>query len=275
MPNDVRTRFAEIATAPDQKIDLAEAALLIAQEEYPDLCIGDYLARLNELADRARQHIRCGMSASEQVQSLNHFLFVESGFVGNNERYYDARNSYLNEVLDRRTGIPISLSVVYCEVAKRLGLPVYGVSFPGHFLVKYAGETEIIIDAFFGEVIDQAECARRLEGIYGPKVRFDHRYLRPASTREILVRMLSNLKEVYVEKHDAMRALSCVERILLLTPDSPTELRDRGILFQRLECFNAALRDFERYLALSPQDSAADAIREILPELQRQAAQLQ
>lgn len=273
--HEVRSRFAALAAGPDHQIDLAEAALLIAQEEYPDLRIGDYLARLNELAATARRHMHYGMSPDEQVERLNHFLFVEKGFVGNNERYYDARNSYLNEVLDRRTGIPITLSVVYCEVAKRLGLPVYGVSFPGHFLVKYAGATDIIIDAFFGEVIDQEECERRLVGIYGPKARFDDRYLRPASTREILVRMLSNLKEVYVERHDAMRALSCVERILLLTPDSPTELRDRGILFQRLECFTAALRDLQRYLALSPEDGAADAIREILPELQRQAAQVQ
>lgn len=272
---DIRSRFATVAAGPDHKIDLAEAALLIAQEEYPDLRISDYLARLNELAAQARTVIGSVRSATEQVERLNHFLFVESGFVGNDKRYYDARNSYLNEVLDRRTGIPISLSVVYCEVAKRLGLPVCGVSFPGHFLVKYAGDTEIIIDAFFGEVIDQRECERRLVGIYGPQVRFDKRYLRPASTREILVRLLSNLKEIYVEKHDAMRALACVERILLLTPDSPTDLRDRGILYQRLECFGSALRDLERYLALSPQDGAADAIREILPELQRQAAHLQ
>jgi len=272
---EIRTRFAALAAGPDQKIDLAEAALLIAQEEYPDLRIQDYLARLNDLARRARAHIGAVTSAAEQVRRLNHFLFVENGFVGNDERYYDARNSYLNEVLDRRTGIPITLSVVYCEVAKRLGLPVCGVSFPGHFLVKYAGDTEIIIDAFFGEVIDQRECERRLVGIYGPEARFDERYLRPASTREILVRMLSNLKEIYVERHDALRALACVERILLLMPDSPTELRDRGILFQRLECFTAALRDLERYLLLSPHDGAADAIREILPALQRQAAQVQ
>ena len=272
---DVRSRFAAIAARPDQKIDLAEAALLIAQEEYPDLSVSAYLRRLDDLAARVRPFLQPGMSADEQVGCLNHFLFVESGFIGNDERYYDARNSYLNEVLDRRTGIPITLSVVYCEVAKRLGLPVYGVSFPGHFLVKYAGDTEIIIDAYFGQVIDQDECARRLEGIYGPKTRFDHRYLKAASAREILVRMLSNLKQIYVEKNDAIRALSCVERILLLTPDQPTELRDRGILYQRLECFGAALRDLDRYLTLAPHDEAADAIREILPELQRQAAQVQ
>lgn len=273
--DDVRNRFARLAARPDHRIDLAEAALLIAQEEYPDLCIDTYLGRLDELAAQAREWVHPTMSAEVQIERLNHFLFVESGFVGNNDRYYDVRNSYLNEVIDRRTGIPITLSVVYCEVARRLGLPVHGISFPGHFLVKYAGDTEIIVDAFFGAVIDQAECARRLAGIYGPATRFEKRYLRPASPREILVRMLSNLKQIYVETNDAMRALACVERILLLTPDQPTELRDRGILYQRLECFAAALRDLERYLSLTPEDGAADAIREILPELQRQAAQLQ
>ncbi|HVO25191.1 MAG TPA: SirB1 family protein [Candidatus Margulisiibacteriota bacterium] len=270
-----RKRFAELASGPDHRIDLAEAALLIAQEEYPWLDVAAYLRRLDELAAAAGSELRQGLAPAERIARLNHFLFVECGFTGNSDDYYDARNSFLNDVLDRRTGIPISLSLVYSEVAQRLDLPVYGVSFPGHFLVKYVGDEEIIIDPFFGTVISTDECAQRLRGIYGDEARFDRRLLRPATAREILVRMLSNLKQVYIQQSDFERALACVDRILLLAPDTPRELRDRGIIYQRLECFAAALQNFERYLRLAPDDATAQVIRDLLPELQRQAAQLQ
>ncbi len=273
--NEARQRFAALVAAPGHRIDVAEAALLIAQEEYPEIDVGAYLRRLDELAAAARARVQLGSGPSEQIAHLNQFFFVERGFTGNSDNYYDPRNSYLNEVLDRRTGIPISLSVVYSEVAQRLDLPVYGVSFPGHFLVKYVGDPEIIIDPFFGTVITRQECAQRLHGIYGAKARFEPRLLHPASPREILVRLLSNLKQIYVDTADFDRALGCVDRILLLEPDQPRELRDRGILYQRLECFAAALRDFERYLQLAPDDEAAALIRETLPDLQRQAALLQ
>ena len=272
---DVRKRFAEVASGPDDRINLAEAALLIAQEQYPSLDVVAYLSRLDELAVAAAGDVRPDLAPPEQIARLNHYLFVECGFTGNSDDYYDPRNSYLNDVLDRRTGIPITLSLVYSEVAQRLDLPVYGVSFPGHFLAKYVGEREIIIDPYFGTVISADECAQRLRGIYGDDAQLDRGLLRPASAREILVRMLSNLKQVYVQRSDFERALSCVDRILLLAPDTARELRDRGILYQRLECFAAALQDFERYLRLAPDDEAAHLIRDILPDLQRQAAQLQ
>jgi regulator of sirC expression with transglutaminase-like and TPR domain len=270
-----RQRFAALARLPDEDIDVAEAALLIAREEYLSLDVGAYLRRLDALADEIRAEIRGATTAAARVVRLNHFLFVDRGFAGNKDNYYDARNSYLNEVIDRKTGIPITLSIVYCRVAQRLSLPVYGVSFPGHFLVKYAGDPEIIIDPFFGTVITTEECAERLRGIYGPDARLERRLLRVATPREILVRMLSNLKQVYVEQQDALRALACVDRILLLTPDQPRELRDRGILYRRLECFVPALRDLERFLRLAPNDDGADAVRALMPDLHRQAAQMQ
>ena len=273
--NEARKRFADMASGPDDRINLAEAALLVAQEEYPSLDIAAYVRRLDDLAGAAGTDVRPGLAPPEQVARLNHFLFVECGFAVNNDDYYDPRNSFLNEVLDRRKGIPLTLSIVYSEVAQRLDLPVYGVSFPGHFLVKYVGDIEIIIDPFFGTVISPDECAQRLRGIYGEEARLDRRLLRPARARDILVRMLSNLKQVYIQHSDFERALACVERILLLAPDTPRELRDRGIIYQRLECFAAALQDFERYLRLAPEDDAAQLIRDLLPELQRQAAQLQ
>src|SRR5262249_45410061 len=148
-----RERFAALAAGPDAHIDVAEAALLIAQEEYPQLDVAAYLARLDDLAAQAGADLRAGLPAAEQVARLNHLLLLVLGFKGNDRNYYDPRNSFLNDVLDRRTGIPITLSVVYSEVAQRLDLPIYGVSFPGHFLVRHVTEPPIIIDPFFGGVI--------------------------------------------------------------------------------------------------------------------------
>jgi len=270
----LRDDFAALV-APGDRADLGRSALTIARIAYPALDVDRWLGELDALADAVRPGITPGMSPAAAVDALAARLFGDGGFRGNQEDYYDPRNSFLNDVLDRRTGIPITLSVVYSEVAQRLDLPVYGVSFPGHFLVKYVGEQEIIIDPFFGTVISTDECAQRLRGIYGDDARLDRGLLRPATAREILVRMLSNLKQVYVQQNDFVRALGCVDRILLLAPDTPRELRDRGILYQRLECFAAALQDFERYLRLAPDDDAAHLIRDLMPELHRQAAQLQ
>ena len=274
MSKKPRERFAELAHIPDERIDLAEAALLIAAEAYPDLDINAYLQRLDTLAQEARAFLGTVTSDVERIQRLNQFLFIEKKFVGNQKRYYDRRNSFLNEVLDRHTGIPITLSVVYIEVARRLDLAVQGVGFPGHFLAKYVGEREIIIDAFFGQVLTERDCRERLQSVLGPEASFDRRYLRPATPREILVRMLGNLKQVHIKAEEFEAALSCSERILMLTPDNPQEIRDRGLLYQRLECYGAALADLERFLQLAPRDETADTIRENLLTVRRQAAQI-
>ena len=273
--NQARQQFAAVVGRADDRLDVAEAALLIAKEEYPRLDLRAYLAQLDELAAGARVEVRTGASPAEQVARLNQFLFVKCGFAGNSDDYYDPRNSFLNEVLDRRTGIPITLSIVYCEVARRVGMPVRGVAFPGHFLARYVAQPDIIIDPFFATVLSRRDCEERLKGVFGPGARLEPELFESATAREILVRMLSNLKQVYVEKEDHERALGCADRILLLMPDAPRELRDRGILYQRLECFAAALRDLERYLQLAPDDEAASTIRAALPDLQRQAASLQ
>ena len=274
MHKNPRERFAEIANVPDDHIDLAEGALLIAAEEYPDLDIEAYLRRLDGLAQEARTFLGDATTGAERIARLNQFLFVEKGFVGNQKRYYDRRNSFLNEVLDRHTGIPITLALVYMEVARRLDLPVHGVGFPGHFLAKYVGDEEIIIDAFFGQVLTERDCRERLQSVLGPETPFDRRYLRAASPREILVRVLGNLKQVHIKAEEFEAALSCCDRILMLTPDAPQDVRDRGLLYQRLECYGAALADLERFLKLAPTDETADAIRENLITVRRQAAQI-
>jgi regulator of sirC expression with transglutaminase-like and TPR domain len=272
---DPRERFAELARRPDARIDLALAALWIAAEEYPALDPDAYLARLDALAAAGVPRLRAAGSDAERAERLLRFLHDEQGFRGNEERYDDPRNSFLNEVLDRRTGIPITLAVVLLEVARRAGLELRGVSFPGHFLVKLDGPRPVVLDPFFGRVLGLAECGARLRAALGEAAAFSpERHLRAATPREILVRMLTNLKHLYLRGRDFGRSLACSERILLLTPDAPLELRDRGLLFERLECFAAAAADLERFLQGAPDDESAPAIRDRLRALRARPQRL-
>jgi regulator of sirC expression with transglutaminase-like and TPR domain len=272
--SEATKRLAALVRPSDARIPVAEAALWIAAEEYPALDVEEYIDRLDELAERARQRID-PYSPAERIARFNHLLFRELGFAGNRENYDDPRNSFLNEVLDRKVGIPITLALVYTEIGARIGLPVVGVGFPGHYLVRWMGEREALIDPFFGKVITREQCVEKLRSRYGPEAQMDDRMLAPATPRETLARMLRNLKLNYLGVGDLSRALSAVDRILVVTPDDAGELRDRGILYFRLECFGAALGDFERYLALAPHDAMAEEIRARLPELRREAARLQ
>jgi regulator of sirC expression with transglutaminase-like and TPR domain len=270
-----RDAFAEGMRVPDERIDLARAALLIAAEEYPGLDLARYLARLDELARLVAPRLREARGAAERVAVLNQFLFVEQGFRGNSEQYDDPRNSFLNEVLERRTGLPITLALVYMEVARRAGVAVDGVGFPGHFLVKHGEGEPIIVDPFFGSVLGPEECQSRLAAVLGAGARLrPELHLRRATAREILARLLGNLKLRYVRASDYGRALACCERILLVAPDLPNELRDRGLVYEKLECFGAAVADLERFLELAPDDESAPAVRERLAELRPRLRQL-
>ena len=272
---DPRERFAAAARLPDVRIDLAECALLVAAEEYPHLDLEHYLERLDALADAVAARIGAARSDEERVAILNRYLFVEHGFAGNQERYDDPCNSFLSDVLDRGRGIPITLAIVYIEVAKRLSLPVEGVGFPGHFLAKYAGASPIIIDPFFGRILTEPQCAARMRAVLGPESGWEPRvHLRSATPREILVRLLTNLKNLYAREHDYGRTLAASERILLLTPEVPRELRDRGLLYEQLDCYAAAAADFARFLELAPDDVSAGAIRDRLTSARRRVGPL-
>ena len=268
IPNP-REHFALIARAADAQIDLGEAALVIAAEEYPSLDVSAYLACLDELGRSARAALRGAQGLQARVACLNRFLFEDQGFAGNRDEYYDPGNSYFNDVLDRHSGIPISLSSVYVEVARRAGLDARGVSFPGHFLLKVAeSDQEIVVDAFSQTVLTPEECRGRLDEALGGSARFDPRvHLRAATNREILVRMLSNLKHIQLRARDYGRALGCCERILLLIPDAPVELRDRGAVYDQLECYAASLADLERFVKLAPEDESVPAVRMKIAEL--------
>jgi regulator of sirC expression with transglutaminase-like and TPR domain len=244
---------------------LCEAALWVAAEEYPAMDVPGYLAQLDELAELVRVRISPRSSTLDRVSALNHVLFEELGFTGNRDDYYDPRNSYLNEVIDRRTGIPITLCLLYIGVAQRLGLEAAGVSFPGHFLTRVEASEPLIVDPFVGAVLGANDCQRRLEAASGlAEVLRPDVHLRAARPREILVRLLSNLKQVFLAQPDLERAVACIDRILIAMPGAETELRDRGLVFEQLGYFAAAASDLEHFLEVAPQHDSSEAIAQRL-----------
>jgi len=269
-PADIRREFALLASR--EPVVLARGALLIAKEEYPELDVDQYLEKISALAREAEMVVRAGNDTVEKVQLLSHFLFEQKGFSGNRDEYSDPRNSFLNQVIDRRLGIPITLSIVYLEVGKRVGLNLYGISFPTHFLVKAVDERgELIIDPFYGgAILTLDEIRARLAQVYGQPVEVQPAHLKPVDGRHILIRMLRNLKEIYLKGADTTRGLSILDRILLLEPRSLAELVERGSLYERLECFRAALDDFQSFLSQAPEHPAAENARDAVIRLARQ-----
>jgi regulator of sirC expression with transglutaminase-like and TPR domain len=269
------SRFAELVARAE--VPLAEAALALAEEEYPGLPAAAYLARLEELAAMVAARRGERRDAATTLRLLRSVLFQELGFRGNSASFYDPRNSFLNEVLDRRLGIPITLSIVFMEVASRLGLPLQGVPFPGHFLVKYAsGGREVFIDAFHGgELLSADECLARFRpGLQGEA---DLRWLQAASARQILARMLQNLKHIYIEAGDDVRTLWAVDRMLVLAPDDPLQRRDRGLVEARLGATAAALRDLDFYLEASkatPEAEDRDVVVGLVAQLRQRQSRL-
>ncbi len=255
-----RQSFQDIAALDEEALPLDRAALIIALEEYPDLDVQEYLRRLDTLAARAEVLVGEDSNPINRIEAINQVLFVQEGLRGNDDDYYDPRNSFLNEVLDRRLGIPISLSVIFMEVAKRISFPIMGLGFPGHFLVKHvSNDRDIIIDPFnLGRILTPNDCQELLDKVYNGTVSMNASLLQPMDKRAILTRMLYNLKGVYIQKEQNYKALSIVDKILMLNPWTPSEVRDRGLLYMETSLFAKALADLESYLerAVAPEDSA-------------------
>jgi len=264
LASDPYHEFRQAADRPEELIDLGRAALTIALPEYPDLAITEYLRRIDDLAVEVVERAGADADQLRNVAALNFVLFSQHKFRGNQDKYYDPQNSFLNAVIERKTGIPITLSVLYMEVAKRIGLTFEGVGFPGHFLVKTIAEgNEIVIDPFNGgEIKSRDDLAALLEQMYGGKLGWREEFLAAVTKRQILQRMLSNLKAIYVSANDSIKTLAVLDRLLILDPAAATELRDRGAIYSRLECYGQAKDDFERYLQLAPDADDAAAIRE-------------
>ena len=245
---------------------LAPAAFAIAGVEYPALDAAPYLQRLERMGEAAagRLQRQRGTGVQTLIATLNAYLYEELGFSGNREHYDDPRNSFLNEVFDRRIGIPISLAVVYLEIGRRAGLPLEGVNFPGHFLVRApaqpaGADEDLIIDPFHsGALLSEVDCRHLLRQHVGEEAAFDRGLLATATRQQIVVRMLVNLKRLYVRMRSFPQARAIADLLLAVDPSALAELRDRGLLAYHMEDFAAALKDLEAYLRLMPRGDAAE-----------------
>jgi regulator of sirC expression with transglutaminase-like and TPR domain len=257
-------------------VDLARASLLVACDEYPELEVDPYLQRLDAMAQAVGASL--AGSAEAAIAGLNRVLFEEEGFRGNTREYYDPRNSFLNDVLDRRTGIPISLSTVYIAVGRRAGIAVHGVGLPGHFVVRVrTAGGDALVDPFHGgTVLTPQDCQARLDRIYGGRVRMAADMLAPCPPRSVLSRTLRNLKAIYLKADDHERALRSAELLVLLNPGAVDEIRDRGLVLAALECYALAAADLETYVQAvgSAQAPETPALRARIAELRHKAARL-
>jgi regulator of sirC expression with transglutaminase-like and TPR domain len=267
-------QFTEAATSTGP--GLAEPALLIARLGYPRLDPAPYLARLEEMAVAATGRLAASdrsPTGHGPIDTLNSYLFEDQGFTGNTTDYDDPRNSFLNQVLDRRTGIPITLALVYIEVARRAGVPVDGVNFPGHFLLRFPfgpdnlddrPDSAVFVDPFHhGTVLSEADCRALLRKHAGDAVPFEPVLLAPATKQQILVRMLMNLKQIYVRMRSFPQGRAITELLLAINPSALSELRDRGLLAYHLNDHAAALRDLESYLKFASRgDGVSEESRE-------------
>jgi regulator of sirC expression with transglutaminase-like and TPR domain len=270
------TTFEQLAALPDECIDVAAGAALIARDAYARLDVDRVLARLDEMAAPLATAGLASLTAEAQASALSRLVYEDLEFRGNDQDYYDPKNSLLPDVLDRKLGIPITLALVYCEVARRAGVRAQGISFPGHFLVRvdHPAETApVIVDPFFGGRLLDTPALERLLERSAPKQTLTPDLLAPASPRTLLVRMLINLKWIYATRGDFARALLALDRIISLTPDSVPALRERGMLAARLGSVEGARADLSRLLELVPE-SDASSIRQRLAELRAKAGPL-
>ncbi len=271
---EARRRFAEAVGAEETRLDLARAALLIAAEDEPGLHVEPYLERLDEWGQEARELVA---QTADGVTALNEYLFDTLGFNGNRKNYQDPRNSFLNRVIERRVGLPITLSVVYLEVAWRTGLPAEGVGMPGHFIVRVGeswGGEAALVDPFHRRVLSVEDCQDKLDELFNGRLVLHPLHLRAVTKKEILTRMLANLKGVYAQSKLHARAIAAGERILLINPDAHGELRDCAYLLAAMSRWDEAVQTGEKYLKAAPAAPDFDEIRELVKQWQRRRAAL-
>jgi regulator of sirC expression with transglutaminase-like and TPR domain len=259
----------------DEKIDLVRGALTIARTEYPELNIESYVRRVDELALQAEARVTEIGDASETIAAINYVLFQQAGLQGNRDDYYDPRNSFLNDVLDRCLGIPITLALIYMEVGRRLGFPLFGVGMPGHFLLKNydIDGSETLIDCFNGgDILNAQDCQRRLDEIYSGQMTLRPEFLFAVSRRQMLTRILNNLKTVYMTARNFKKVLPLVDLVLVIYPRSPEDVKQRALLRYSLGQAKAAAEDLEEYLKMSPEASDSDEIRQTALSIRRMLA---
>ncbi len=245
---------------------LAQAALYIAQAEYPDLDVERYLEQLAQMSREVKNRLPQEQYPLRIIQTINQYLYEDLGFSGNTSDYYDPRNSFLNEVIDRRTGIPITLSLVYIEIAQQIGLPMVGVGMPGHFLLRPdLPDMDVYVDPFYrGEILFAQDCQERLKEIFGSTETLQPEFLKPISPHQFLARMLINLKHIYLRQNQVTKCLQVIEQILIVLPNAVAEIRDRGILYYQMGQWDESRQDLKIYLARNPQVEDVPLIRQLL-----------
>lgn len=263
-------RFYELVQQPTFR--LAEAALYIAQGEYPDLDVPLYMDELAAMAGVIEERLPSERYPLRVIQIINQYLYDELGFRGNSQSYYDPRNSFLNDVIDRRIGIPITLSLIYLEIAQQLGLSMVGVGMPGHFLVRpVVAEMDLYVDPFYqGEILFGEDCQERLGQIFGPGVELQLDFLAPITPHQFLRRLLGNLKHIYLQQNQVFKCLATIEQILMVCPEASIEIRDRGILYYQIGHWSESRRDLETYLAGHPQAEDIPLVHRLLSRLEGQ-----
>ena len=262
------SEFTRATEMPDEELDVARLALLIASMEYPDLNIDDQLGVLDSLAAGASRWLTQDVEALQAVNVLSRWLFDDLGFAGNQEDYYDAKNSYLNDLLDRRLGIPLSLSLVYIEVGRRARVPLVGIGMPGHFLVRHRDEEGLYVDPFHkGILLSVEECRQRFHKMTNNSVPWEPGHLAPIRNRDFVARMLRNLKTIYVRKEDFTRVLSVMNMLVALLPDVAEERRDRGLIHHRLGNDREALEDLRWFASTRHPGSKDEFLDKLIGDL--------
>ena len=276
---DVIQAFAALVRSEieDERVDLLRASLTFARIEDPQLDIDDYVRRVAALAARVAERIQDPDDPAQSIAALNDVLFQEEMFRGNTVDYYSPRNSYLHDVLDRRLGIPITLALVYMEVARRISFQLFGVGMPGHFLLKHydVDGRAILIDAFArGSVVSEDDCRHKLDSIYSGQLTLQPEFLLPVTRRQMLTRMLNNLRSIYLSQRDFRRAVQIVDLILVIYPRSPEDMKQRAVLRHNLDDYRGALSDFDEYVKMSPDASDVEEIKQTALSLRRSMAMM-
>jgi regulator of sirC expression with transglutaminase-like and TPR domain len=259
----------------DEQIDLLTSALTIAKLEYPELEVSQYRERVTTLADRVKERASRSTDSLEILGVINEVLYGDEGFRGNVSDYYDPKNSFFNDVLDRKLGIPITLSVLYMEVARRAGVPVFGVGMPGHFLLKFyeIDGRELFLDAYnSGHLLSPEDCQEKLTEIYNGQIPLDAKFLTPVGKRQILTRMLNNLRSIYMTNRLLKKALAVIDLILVIYPRSSDDVKQRAMLRYQLGFLHGAADELDEYVKMAPEASDADEMKQTAMAIRRTIA---
>jgi len=266
---DAAAALSKYTKVTDDEIPLLRAALSIALIEYPDLDLDQEMGEISSLIDGSKIHIGSTDDIGVTLRSINEYLFDKLGFKGNKDDYYNPRNSLLNEVIKRKTGLPITISSIYLGIAWSIGLDLHGIGFPGHFIVGYrVNQVNRYLDPFnSGRELNEKSLQKILDEIYQGRVILNESFLQPLSKRMILVRMLNNLRGVYLENKELLKALQVLTCVCILTPDSATDIRDKGLLNYQLGNYQEALDDLTKYLQLMPEATDTDEVNATVKKL--------